>query len=104
MSRWPPGQKLRSPPLPSGMPSGEERLSTPGRPYEARIGERSRGGVGHDHAVGQTDGSVGSTGKIEIVRHQHQSGANLEVEIDHELDDGAAGASIQVAGGLISEQ
>src|SRR3989442_944373 len=66
--------------------------------------ERSRGGIGDDLAVGQADGAPGAGGEIEVVGHQDQGRAKIPVELRHEVDDGAAGAGVEVAGGFVGEQ
>ncbi len=39
-----------------------------------------------------------------VVRHQHQRGPQLAVELEHQRHDGLAGGEIQAAGGLVGQQ
>ena len=39
-----------------------------------------------------------------VVGHQHQGGAVLRIEFEQQVDDGATGLGVQVAGGLVGEQ
>src|SRR3954453_5947671 len=73
-------------------------------PWRPRRAIASGSGVSNDGAVGQTDSTPGSLGQIQVMGDQDQSGLQLPVQFDHELDDGCSGRRIQIAGRLIGEE
>src|SRR4051812_42798768 len=64
----------------------------------------SRRGIGHDPAIGQPDSAARSRRKIEIVGDEDQGGIEIAVQLHHQIDDSAAGGSIQVTGRLIGKE
>ena len=64
----------------------------------------SRRAVRDDGAVGEPDRPPRTGGEIEIVRHEDEGGAELAIELRHEVDHAGAGAHVQVAGGLIGKE
>src|SRR6187455_2098961 len=73
-------------------------------PRAAARSPASRGGVAHDAAVGEADGPPCACGERKVVRHQHDGGAEVPVELEHQLHDGLARGAVEVAGGLVREQ
>src|SRR4051812_36507956 len=66
--------------------------------------DRSRRGVGYDFPVSQPDGAVSPGCEIEIVGNQDEGGAEILVQLHHEIDDRGAGAGVQVPRGLVGKK
>src|SRR6187399_1681651 len=80
-----------------------DRLSRQARSRGKRI-RSGGGGVREEGAVVQAHDASGAGGQALVVGHEDQRGADLAVELGHQLDDARPGGGVEVARGLDREQ
>jgi hypothetical protein len=92
--------------LPSSAPADRHRLyRAQARPSRCRRPIRWNRSSRPEQTPGSNgQGALAARGDAGVVGHQHQGGAALAVQFEHQLDDRFAGGRIEAAGGFVGKQ
>src|SRR6185503_12305223 len=104
MTRWPRVQRRQWPQCRPATRPCPGQLAALGPPFGRETRAQSRRGVSAEAAIRQPNGPASPGSELEIVSDQDQRRSLILVQLSHELDDGGAGAGVQVPGRLVGKE
>src|SRR6478736_5919442 len=87
------------------MPPRSSRPASRQASGSLRLGTgRAAASAWEDAAIEEPDQPAAAPGQGRVMGDQHQGGAAPGGEVEHQLDDLAAGLAVEIAGGLVGQQ